>query len=283
MDHRHQEILIGVIVLILIINITLLYSFETGMGQPAASAQNKTNASLLKDAAVNVSTTKSAATPTATPKTTSAPAANASKAAPAATANAGSSAPSATAGFRTYTNASYTFSMDYPANWTVAEMTPALLKTTNATRPRSETGIRVVDFYSPAVMRCDDTNAGNCVYIRTRVSVDVTGLPANMTFEDYFINRTLAMTLDNSVGMRRSSPVVSLNNTKAYSLEYNSGYELNQAYVTKVFGLFNGQVYIITYRANYPKTGEVNQFYEYSDDFEHMIKSFGYTGPLTYL
>ncbi len=286
MDQEHQSLVIGAIVLLLIINTTVLYSFVTspGMnGQSSAPAQN-TSAALLKDQAVNASVTKVPATPTATP--TAAPAkttANASAAASAASPKTNVSAPSNATRYLNYANASYTFSIDYPANWTMAEMTPALLRTVNATRLRSETGIRVVEFYSPSITRCDDSNAGSCVLIRTKVSVDVTGLPPNMTFDEYFVNRTLAMTLDNSIGMRRSSPVMTLNNTKAYSLEYNAGYGLDQVYVTKIFGLFGDQVYIITYRANFPKTGEENQFEKYYNDFQHMVKSFAYTGSFQYL
>ena len=286
MDQEHQSLLIGAIILLLIINTTVLYSFVANQGtngQSEVPAQN-TSAALPKDQAVNASVTKVPSTPTVTP--TAAPAkttANASAATPAGSAKTGGSAPSNASRYLTYTNSSYTFSIDYPSNWTMAEMSPALLKTINATRLLSETGIRVVEFYSPAITRCDDTIPGNCVLIRTRVSVDVTGFPPNMTFDEYFVNRTLAMTLDNSVGMRRASPVITLNNTKAYSLEYNAGYGLNQVYVTKVFGLFNDKVYIITYRANFPKTGEENQFEKYYDDFQHMVRSFAYTGQWRYL
>jgi PsbP-like protein len=285
MDQEHQSLVIGAIVLLLIINTTVLYSFVTSQGmnaQSAAPAQNNSSAALLKDQAVNASGTKVPATPTVTPTSTKTPA-NASAAAPAGSAKTNVSAHPSAPRYLSYANTSYTFSIDYPANWTMAEMNPALLKTVNATRLRSETGIRVVEFYSPSITRCDDTVPGNCVLIRTRVSVDVASFPQNMTFDEYFVNQTLAMTLDNSVGMRRASPVVTLNNTKAYSLEYNAGYGLNQVYVTKVFGLFNDKVYIITYRANFPKTGEENQFEKYYNDFQHMLKSFEYTGQMQYL
>jgi hypothetical protein len=243
---------------------------DKSTGNPTASAT--LNPALVSPTVSSKNTTTSNATP-ARSTTTSAGSVKTS-----------SPATSNATRYRTYTNESYTFSIDYPANWTVAEMSPALLKTINATRPKSETGIRVVDFYSPSITRCDPSDSGDCAYIRTRVSVDVANLPANMTFDEYFVNRTVAMTDDSSVGMRRSSPVITLNNTKAYSLEYNSGYEGgDQAYVTRVFGLFSGKVYMITYRSSFPKLDEENQFEKYSGDFQHMLKSFAYTGSLRYL
>jgi hypothetical protein len=286
MDPEHQSILIGVIVLLLIINTTAVFSLASdrgmlGSGPSPTPAVNKTagnptatatqNPALVSPTVSSKNTTTSNATPAKSSNTT----AGSVKTSSPVTSNASR--------YRTYTNESYTFSLDYPANWTMAEMSPALLKTINATRLKSETGIRVVEFYSPSIIRCDSSVTGDCAYIRTKVSVDVAYLPANMTFDEYFINRTLAMTDDNSVGMRRASPVITLNYTKAYSLEYNSGYNEDQAYVTKIFGLFGGRVYMITYRSNFPKINEENQFEKYSGDFQHMLKSFAYTGSLRYL
>jgi hypothetical protein len=286
MNPEHQSILIGVIILLLIINTTAVFTLASDRGMlgsvpsttPAVnkSAGNPTASATVNPALVSPTvSSKNTTTSNSTPAKSSNTTAGSAKTSSPATSNA--------TRYRTYTNESYTFSIDYPSNWTMAEMSPSLLKTINATRLKSDTGIRVVEFYSPSIIRCDASDKSDCAYIRTKVSVDVAYLPANMTFDEYFVNRTLAMTDDSSVGMRRASPVITLNYTKAYSLEYNSGYGGDQAYVTKIFGLFGGKVYMITYRSSYPKIGEENQFEKYSGDFQHMLKSFAYTGSLRYL
>jgi PsbP-like protein len=288
MNSEHQSIVIWVVILLLIINTTALLSLASdkgmfGFGQNATAGANKSSGSSGGNPAL-VSPTVSSN------KTTTSGAANASKTAPAkspttAAASPAKSSPavSTTPRYLSYTNTSYSFSIDYPSNWTKVEMTPALLKATNASRMKSESGLQVVDFFSPAIVRCDNIDSDNCVYVRTQVSVDVEKFPENTTIDDYFNQKTLAMLNDDSVGTRRASPITTLDNAKAYSIEYNAGYDLNRVYVTKVFGLFGGEIYTITYRANFPKSGEVNQFEEYSGDFQHMIKSFNYTGSLIYL
>jgi hypothetical protein len=157
MDPEHQSILIGVIILLLIINTTVVFSLvseksaatpvqpevtpdKSALTSPTVSpAANKTATSPNVTAKATTAAPKPGDTSKAVPAKTNVTAKPTATVKPAATAN-------ASAGFLKYSNTTYQFGIDYPKDWTVAEMTANLLKTVNASLSKKEPGITVVEF-----------------------------------------------------------------------------------------------------------------------------------------
>lgn len=288
-----QTMIIGAVVLLLIINTTVLFSLvsskDTG-GQAVTPALNTTNVTPQKDPAVTPTQKKVISSPTVSAKATSAPKPGATSKAvtsktQAATVKSNSTANSSTTGFLKYSNETYLFSIDYPQDWTVEEMDKTLLKTINASRSKKEPGITVVEFYSPAVVRCDQLNKDDCVLVRSEVRIDVEPDRKSKTLEDYYLNEMVRLTEDYPIQVTRKDAQIYVGGRKAYSLEYHTGESqgTDGVSVIKVFVIIGDRVFIITSHSHDPKTGEDDQFLQYSDEFQHMIRSFTYAGNLEVL
>jgi hypothetical protein len=292
MDPEHQTFLIGVIVLLLIINTTAIFSIASDKGlisggQPAASVTAKpANASPAVTQALN----KTLASPTVTSKANATPSSvpkpgDTSKAVPAKTSNASvktTPAPtkSSTAGYLKYTNDSYQFTISYPSDWTVAEMNTTLLKTINASRSKKEPGITVVELYSPSIIRCDELNKDDCVQVRSEVRVDVDRFSnASQTFEDYYLKDVVRLMNEYPIQITRKDAQVSVSGRKAYSFEYHTGESqgTDGTSVIKIYAANGDRVFIITCHSHDAKTGETDQFVKYSGVFQSIIKSFTYS------
>jgi len=290
MNSEHQSILIGVIVLLLIINTTAIFSLasEKGMidgGQPAVTVTNK---STVSSPAVSATPTKTLVSPTVSAKAPSAPTPGATSKAVAVqtqntSAKAGIPANSSAIVFKKYTNGANLFSLDYPADWTVAEINATLLKT--ITRAKNEPGTPVVEFYSPSITRCDQLNKDDCVFVRSEVRIDVDPNRKTKSVEDYYLNDMVRLTAEYPIQMTRKDAQIYIGGRKAYSLEYHTGESqaTDGISVIKVYVVIGERAYIITCHSHDPKLGEEDQFVKYSDEYQHMIKSFTYAGNLQVL
>ena len=296
MDPEHQSILIGVIILLLIINTTVIFSLASDKGTgtagptpvPTTPAINK---SATSSPTVSPTLNKTLVSPTVTSKATSAPKpGDTSKAVPTATQNATvkSVAPvnSSTAGYLKYTNNTYNFAIDYPSDWTLAEMNTSLLKTINATRPKGEPGITVVEFYSPSIIRCDLSDKDDCVRVRSEVRVDVDkNTNTSLTFEDYYLRDVVRLMNAYPIQITRKDSVIYVGGHKAYSFEYHTGESQGTEGISviRVYTMSGDKIYIITCHSHDPKSDEEDQFVKYSNVFQHMIRSFTYAGNMEVL
>jgi hypothetical protein len=80
-------------------------------------------------------------------------------------------------------------------------------------------------------------------------------------------------------------PQIFIKGRKAYSFEYHEGasQESTGLTVIKVYTVIGERIFIITCHSHDPKSGEVNQYEQYYNDFQHMIKSFTYSGTMEIL
>jgi len=294
MKPETQTLVIGAVILLLIINTTVLLSVVSSQGagnQSALPSLNKTNTSVQNNPAV-ITTKKAVASPTVSTTTSAAPKpgttskAVSDKTQTTTAAKSGSSTNSSGTGFLKYSNAPYTFAIDYPANWTVLEMNKTTLATINASRPKKEPGITVVEFYSPSFIRCDEFNKDECVIVRSEVRVDVDpSRNMSKSLDEYFVNETVRLTDGYPIQISRKDAQIYIGGKKAYSLEYHTGAsgQTDGIHVIKVYTVMGDRVFIITCHSHDAKIGEVDQFLEYSDDFRHMISTFTFSGNLKVL
>jgi len=289
MDSEHQSLLIGVIILLLIINTTAIFSLasEKGMIDGGQSAVTVTNKSPVSSPTVSATPTKTIVSPTVSAKATSAPTPGATSKTVAVqtqntTVKAGTPANSSATAFKKYTNGANLFSLDYPADWTVAEINATLLKT--ITRAKNEPGTPVVEFYSPSITRCDQLNKDDCVIVRSEIRIDVDPNRKTKSVEDYYLNDIVRLA-DDTIQMNRKDAQIYVGGRKAYSLVYHIGESqaTDGVSVIKVYVVIGDRAYIITCHSHDPKLGEEDQFVKYSDEYQHMIKSFTYAGNLQVL
>lgn len=287
MKPEHQTLIAGAVILLLIIGLTVIFSFASSHDQGVS--ENSTNISSGSAKTVTAAANVTAKPTAKATKATAAPKPGDSSAAvPAKAQNATVKLPvnASTAGYLRYVNDTYLFSIDYPADWTVAEMNKTLLKTVNQSRIAREPGITVVEFYSPGIVRCDPLNQDDCVLVRSEVRVDVDMYRnTSRSFEEYYINDTVRLIEDYPIQIHRKDPQILINGRKAFSLDYHTGESStsNGINVRRVYTVMGDRVFIITCHSHDPKDDEEDQYIKYSGVFDHMIRSFDYAGILRVL
>lgn len=172
--------------------------------------------------------------------------------------------------FLKYTNPSHGFSIDYPSDWEVTEITsdPDL----------SDPGFRIVEFYSPSILRCNTDS--QCVYVRARVTIDVDETPFTDELEEYYVKDVARITTASGVEITRKQAKIELSKTKAYSFDYIGTDEYGGIKVMRAYTLIGDNGYIVTYTAHSPKNEEVDMFDQYYNDVQHMMDSFSATGTI---
>jgi hypothetical protein len=172
--------------------------------------------------------------------------------------------------FLKYTSPSHGFSIDYPSDWEVAEITsdPDL----------DDPGFRVVEFYSPSILRCNTDS--QCVYVRAKVSIDVDETPFTDELEEYYVKDVARITTASGVEITRKQAKIVLSKAKAYSFDYIGTDEYGGIKVLRAYTLIGDNGYIITYTAHSPKNKEADMFTQYYNDVQHMMDSFAATGSI---
>jgi hypothetical protein len=182
----------------------------------------------------------------------------------------------AAADFSTYTSPHYGFSIKYPAGWEVNEVTPEV-GTPDGLLGKTP----VVDFYSPAITRCD-SDGENCVLVRSQMTVGVDQAPWTTEISDYYVKDVASISRDNPIKITKNSAQVELAWGKALRLDYNL--DPKEIKVIREYLVANGNVYIITFHSHYPKaaldpvtrvsTQEPDMMEMYLDDIMVSLKSF---------
>ena len=175
----------------------------------------------------------------------------------------------ATTGMIQYTSTRYGFSIDYPADWQGA--------TIDTPNTPPVPGIRVVEFYSPSIERCNSERT-KCVFVRSEVSVDVDSDPGTDEVADYFVRDTARITSGQGIAITKRNALFKLSGVKAYRLDYNSHSDKEDINVLRAYTIISNRAYIIHYHAHFPKTGEEDQFVKYYNTVMDMFTSFKASG-----
>ncbi len=182
----------------------------------------------------------------------------------------------AAADFSTYTSPIYGFSIEYPAGWEVNDVTPEV-GTPDGLLGKTP----VVDFYSPAIKRCD-SDGENCVLVRSQMTVGVDQAPWTTEISEYYVKDVASISRDNPIKITKNSAQIELAWGKALRLDYNL--DPKEIKVIREYLIANGKVYIITFHSHYPKaaldpvtrvsTQEPDMMEMYLDDIMVSLKSF---------
>ena len=172
--------------------------------------------------------------------------------------------------FLKYTNTVYGFSMDYPSTWQAAEI--------GYDSDLSDPGVRVVEFYSPSILRCDTDS--QCMNVRATVSVDVDTTPFTDELEDYYVRDVARITTAKGVDITRKQAKITLSGVKGYSFDFASTDNYGGINVMRAYTIVGDHAYIVTFLAHAPKNNEEDMFDKYYNDIQHMLKSFSATGGI---
>jgi len=145
--------------------------------------------------------------------------------------------PSTGTAYQTYTNPTYQFTMSYPADWQVNEISSGSCM---AARDYGRTTCNVVNFFSPT--------AADGTYQTFSVDVDS---PTTLDLEDYFNKATGA--LENyypGLHVTQAGFQLKVSDIKAYELEFQKGGERSSAHAVEVITIADNKVpYIFTYNS----------------------------------
>jgi hypothetical protein len=169
----------------------------------------------------------------------------------------------------TYKNDTYGFSIDYPPDWQVFEAPVETGQDLGVPRGYSNK-VDVVEFYSPGVARC---HHGDCVNVQAEMHVEVDPSPPTTALDDYYLKDVTAL--------QRNYPLADTHNTmlrianaSAYRLDYTQNRDLINIHVERVYVEVGGKVFVFTFHAHAPYSGEEDQYAKYSGTVETMFKSF---------
>lgn len=172
--------------------------------------------------------------------------------------------------FLKYTNTEYGFSMDYPGDWQAAGI--------GYDNDLSDPGVRVVEFYSPSVLRCNTDS--QCVNVRATVSVDVDTAPFTDELEEYYVKDVARITTASGVDITRKQAKITISGVKGYSFDYAGKDKYGGINVMRAYTIVGEHAYIVTFLAHAPKNNEEDMFDKYYNDIQHMLKSFSATGGI---
>ena len=169
--------------------------------------------------------------------------------------------------FKTYSNSTYGFSIDYPGDWGVNEV--------NRQEPEiSRTRYEVVEFYSPSFLRCN-TEKTECVNVRAEMKIEADSHPSSTDLDTFFVKEVARVTTTNSIEITKRDAMFKLDGDKAYRLDYVSDTDKEDISALSAYTVRNGVGYIITYHAHAPERSEqTNQFEQYYNDAMAMFGSF---------
>jgi len=179
--------------------------------------------------------------------------------------------PAATPAFKSYSSSQYGFSIDYPGEWEAKELN-------EQETAISLTRIDVVEFYSPAFLRCN-TEKTECVNVRAEVKVEAETNPSSTDLDTFFVKEVARVTTTNNVEITKRDAMFKLAGDKAYRLDYKSDSDDEDINALSAYTIKNGVGYIITYHAHAPaRNEETNQFEQYYNDAMSMFSSFTTSG-----
>lgn len=252
---RHQ--IPGILMIVIIIVITAISPgcVQTDSGSPV---QNATQTIIPATPVVTATIPETTATPYAETALNE-------------TQNQTTPAPTPTPEYTKYTSENYGFSIDYPSDW---EENP-----TNQLLTDFSSVYRDVEFYSPTISRCN-TEKTECVNVRAEVSVDVDTAPGTKELDTYYVKDVARLTGEYGIEITKKDSLFKLAGVKAYRLDYHQKDDVEDINVLRAYTLIGGNVYIITYHAHAPKSGEINQFEQYYNNAMAMFKSFSAKGAV---
>jgi len=178
--------------------------------------------------------------------------------------------------FVKYTNSQYGFSILYPDGWQVNEGNPDIGAPDGLSGKHT-----VVDFYSPAIKRCD-SDGKNCIAVRSQMTVGVDDTPGTNEISEYYVKDVARLSTDYPIKITKNSAQIELNWGRALRLDYElNGQEIK---VIREYVMANGKVYVITFHSHFPKTvldlktktstNEPDMMEMYLDDILTSLKSF---------
>ena len=172
--------------------------------------------------------------------------------------------------FLTYSNTSYGFSMDYPADWQVIERPVETGQDVGVPRGYHDK-VDVVEFYSPGIDRCHD---GECVNIQAELHVEVDTAPPTAKLDDYYTNDVAAIQKNYVVEISSHTSMFKVGDLSAYPLDYTAKKDLINIQAERAYVGVGGKVFVFTFHAHAPYSGEEDQYAKYSGTVYKMFKSF---------
>jgi len=187
-------------------------------------------------------------------------------------------APQQAAAYNTYSNSAYGFSINYPFDWKVIELSPVNTGQQESQVP-SGCGPRfdVVVFQSPPINNCVKND---CVNVVSEVKIEVDPAPFTQNLDDYYVKDVAWITtinIGNQLAITKRDSMFSLSGGKAYRLDYHipvpesNGHWYDELNVQRAYTIIGGKAYIITYHAHGLSTSQYETYYNTVQD---MFKSF---------
>jgi hypothetical protein len=180
------------------------------------------------------------------------------------------SVPAAATAFLKYSNTSYGFTMDYPADWQVIERPVETGQDVGVPRGYHDK-VDVVEFYSPGIDRCHD---GECVNVQAEVHVEVDTAPPTAKLDDYYTNDVAAIQKNYVIEISSHTSMFKVGDLSAYPLDYTAKKDLINIQAERAYVGVGGKVFVFTFHAHAPYSGEEDQYAKYSGTVYKMFKTF---------
>ena len=178
--------------------------------------------------------------------------------------------------FLTYTNSTYGFSMDYPSDWQVLEAPVETGQDPGV--PQGYSGkVDVVEFYSPGIIRC---HRSECVNVQAEMHVEVDPAPPTSDLDEYYLHDIAAIQRNYPIDVSTHNSMFHIENLSAYEFDYQLKKDLINIHAERVYTGVTGKVFVFTFHAHAPYSGEEDQYAEYSGVADTMFKSFRPTTTL---
>jgi len=178
--------------------------------------------------------------------------------------------PAATRTYLTYTNPNYSFSINYPSDWQVEEFPDESGQDPGVPRGATDK-TDVVEFYSPAISRC---NHGNCVDVRSEMHVEIDSTPGATDLDQYYIHDVAAISTGYPIEVTGHTAMFKLSGQNAYELDFHVKDDPIDIRVERAYTMGAGKAFILTYHTHVPYSGEVDQGVLYSNVVADMFRSF---------
>ncbi len=172
--------------------------------------------------------------------------------------------------FLTYSNTSYGFTIGYPSDWQVIESPVETGQDPGLPRGYREK-IDVVEFYSPAIARCHHSE---CVNVQTELHVEVDPAPPTTDLDEYYVKDVSAMQHNYPIEISAHNTMFHIADVNAYRLDYRQKRDLIDIHAERIYAGVAGKVFVFTFHAHAPYSGEDDQYEKYSGSAEKMLKSF---------
>jgi hypothetical protein len=104
--------------------------------------------------------------------------------------------------------------------------------------------------------------------------VEVDSAPPTSKLEDYYTNDVAAIQKNYIIEISSHSSMFQIGDLNAYPLYYTAKKDLININAERAYASVGGKVFVLTFHAHAPYSGEEDQYVKYSGTVQKMFKSF---------